>query len=80
MIAYAIFDVEIHNPDCNKDFMDQEKPALEAAGVRYLSQAYPGGKKLHLHPTYSTPVMGWKELRLLTWRRTATFATEYSSS
>jgi hypothetical protein len=26
--SYAIFDVEIHNPDCNKDFMDQEKPAL----------------------------------------------------
>ena len=38
MTAYVIFDVEIHNPDRYKDFMNQVKPALEAAGARYLSR------------------------------------------
>ena len=41
MTAYVIFDVEIHNPDCYKDFMNQVKPALEAAGARYLSRGGP---------------------------------------
>ena len=38
MTAYAIFDVEIHNPDRYRDFMEQVKPALEAAGARYLTR------------------------------------------
>lgn len=38
MTAYAIFDVEIDNPQRYQDFMDQVKPALEAAGARYLSR------------------------------------------
>ena len=38
MTAYAIFDVEIHNPERYQDFMAQIKPALEAAGARYLSR------------------------------------------
>jgi uncharacterized protein (DUF1330 family) len=38
MTAYAIFDVEIHNPERYQDFMEQIKPALEAAGARYLSR------------------------------------------
>ena len=38
MTAYAIFDVEIINPERYQDFMAQVKPALEAAGARYLSR------------------------------------------
>jgi len=38
MTAYVIFDVEILNPDRYMDFMNQVKPALEAAGARYLSR------------------------------------------
>ena len=38
MTAYAIFDVEIHNPERYQDFMAQVKPALDAAGARYLSR------------------------------------------
>ncbi len=38
MTAYAIFDVEIHNMERYQDFMAQVKPALEAAGGRYLSR------------------------------------------
>ena len=38
MTAYAIFDVEIHNPERYQEFMSQVKPALEAAGARYLSR------------------------------------------
>ena len=38
MTAYAIFDVEIHNLERYQDFMAQVKPALEAAGGRYLSR------------------------------------------
>jgi len=36
--AYAIFDVEIHDSERYKEFMAQIKPALEAAGARYLSR------------------------------------------
>ena len=38
MTAYAIFDVEIHNPERYQDFMAQVKPTLDAAGARYLSR------------------------------------------
>jgi uncharacterized protein (DUF1330 family) len=38
MTAYAIFDVEIHNPERYQDFMAKVKPALEAVGARYLSR------------------------------------------
>jgi len=38
MTAYAIFDVEIYDPKRYQDFMAQVKPALEAAGARYLSR------------------------------------------
>jgi uncharacterized protein (DUF1330 family) len=38
MAAYAIFDVEIRDPERYQDFMRQVKPALEAAGARYLAR------------------------------------------
>ena len=38
MTAYAIFDVEIYNLERYQDFMAQIKPALEAAGAKYLSR------------------------------------------
>jgi uncharacterized protein (DUF1330 family) len=38
MSAYVIFDVEIRNPERYQDFMRQVKPALEAAGARYLAR------------------------------------------
>ncbi len=39
MTAYAIFDVEIYNLERYQDFMARVKPALEAAGAKYLSRA-----------------------------------------
>lgn len=41
MVAYVIFDVEISDLDEYQKFMLGVKPALEAAGARYLSR---GGK------------------------------------
>jgi uncharacterized protein (DUF1330 family) len=41
MPAYAIFDVEIRDPRRYQDFMTQVKPALEAAGARYLARGGP---------------------------------------
>jgi uncharacterized protein (DUF1330 family) len=38
MTAYAIFDVEIYDLERYQDFMARVKPALEAAGARYLSR------------------------------------------
>jgi uncharacterized protein (DUF1330 family) len=38
MAAYAIFDVDVHDPDTYRDFMARAKPALEAAGGRYLAR------------------------------------------
>ncbi len=38
MTAYAIFDVEILDLERYQDFMAQVKPALEAAGAKYLSR------------------------------------------
>ena len=38
MTAYVIFDVEIRNAEWYQDFMRQVKPALEAAGARYLAR------------------------------------------
>lgn len=45
MPAYAIFDVEIYNPERYQDFMQQVKPALEAEGGRYLSRG--GAHKIY---------------------------------
>jgi len=45
MTAYVIFDVEIRNPERYQDFMRQVKPALEAAGARYLARG--GSHKVH---------------------------------
>src|SRR4051812_33950960 len=36
MAAYVIFDVEIRDAAAYRTFMDGVKPALEAAGARYL--------------------------------------------
>jgi uncharacterized protein (DUF1330 family) len=36
--AYVIFDVEIHDPAQYQAFMQGVKPALEAAGARYLAR------------------------------------------
>jgi len=38
MSAYVIFDVEIRDMVRYQDFMKQAKPALEAAGGRYLAR------------------------------------------
>jgi uncharacterized protein (DUF1330 family) len=38
MSAYVIFDVEIRDLDRYQDFMKQVKPALDAAGARYLAR------------------------------------------
>jgi uncharacterized protein (DUF1330 family) len=45
MPAYAIFDVEIRDLSRYQDFMTQVKPALEAAGARYLARG--GSHKVH---------------------------------
>jgi uncharacterized protein (DUF1330 family) len=38
MPAYVIFDVQIHDPARYQEFMSGVKPALEAAGARYLAR------------------------------------------
>jgi len=38
MSAYVIFDVEIRDPARYQEFMTGVKPALEAAGARYLAR------------------------------------------
>ena len=38
MAAYVIFDVDTHDPGRYQDFMLQVKPALAAAGARYLAR------------------------------------------
>ena len=38
MTAYAIFDVDIHDMPKYQEFMAAVKPALEAAGGRYLAR------------------------------------------
>lgn len=38
MATYIIFDVLIHDPDRYKDFMEQVKPVLTAAGGEYLAR------------------------------------------
>jgi uncharacterized protein (DUF1330 family) len=38
MPAYVIFDVEIRDPARYQEFMTGVKPALEAAGARYLAR------------------------------------------
>lgn len=41
MSAYVIFDVEIRDPARYQDFMNGVKPALEAAGAKYLARGGP---------------------------------------
>ena len=38
MTAYVIFDVEIHDMARYQEYMAEVKPALEAAGARYLAR------------------------------------------
>ena len=38
MVAYVIFDVDIRDPKQYKEFMSGVKPALEAAGAKYLAR------------------------------------------
>jgi len=38
MSAFVVFDVEIHNDARYQDFMAAVKPALTAAGARYLAR------------------------------------------
>lgn len=45
MPAYVIFDVEIRDAAQYQAFMAQVKPALEAAGARYLARG--GAHKVH---------------------------------
>ena len=41
MGAYVVFDVEIRDAGRYQDFMREVKPALEAAGARYLARGGP---------------------------------------
>lgn len=41
MTAYVVFDVEIRDAQRYQEFMQQVKPALEAAGARYLARGGP---------------------------------------
>ena len=45
MAAYVIFDVEIRDPARYQEFMAGVKPALEAAGARYLARG--GSHQVH---------------------------------
>jgi uncharacterized protein (DUF1330 family) len=45
MPAYVIFDVDIRDPARYQDFMNEVKPALQAAGARYLARG--GAHKVH---------------------------------
>ena len=45
MSAYILFDVEIHDMARYQDFMKAVKPAVEAAGGRYLVRA--GAHQVH---------------------------------
>lgn len=45
MPAYVIFDVDIRDPAAYQGFMQQVKPALEAAGGRYLARG--GAHSVH---------------------------------
>ena len=38
MVAYLIYDVEIHDPEPYADFMRQVKPIVESFGGRYLAR------------------------------------------
>ena len=38
MPAYVIFDVDIRDPARYQDFMNEVKPALQAAGAKYLAR------------------------------------------
>lgn len=38
MAAYVIFDVDIRDPQKYQEFMSGVKPALEAAGAKYLAR------------------------------------------
>lgn len=38
MTAYVIFDVEVRDPQQYQSFMQGVKPALEAAGAKYLAR------------------------------------------
>jgi uncharacterized protein (DUF1330 family) len=38
MAAYVIFDVDIRDPKLYQEFMSGVKPALEAAGAKYLAR------------------------------------------
>ena len=55
MPAYVIFDVEIRDPTRYQEFMTGVKPALEAAGARYLAR---GGA----HKVYEG---GWEPRRIV---------------
>jgi uncharacterized protein (DUF1330 family) len=45
MSAFVIFDVDIHDATRYQEFMQGVKPALEAAGARYLARG--GTHKVH---------------------------------
>lgn len=45
MTTYVIFDVDIHDMTRYQDFMSQVKPAIEAAGARYLARG--AGHQVH---------------------------------
>jgi uncharacterized protein (DUF1330 family) len=47
--AFVIFDVEIHDMERYQHFMAAVKPAIEAAGARYLAR---GGPHTHYEGTW----------------------------
>ncbi len=55
MAAYVIFDVDIRDPARYQEFMAGVKPALEAAGARYLAR---GG-------SHQVPEGDWQPRRMV---------------
>jgi uncharacterized protein (DUF1330 family) len=41
MAAFVVFDVDVRDPQRYQEFMREVKPALEAAGARYLARGGP---------------------------------------
>lgn len=64
MPAYVIFDVEIHDPVQFQEFMTGVKPAIEAAGAKYLARG--GAHKIHEGDRSPRHTYRWSSRR---WRQ-----------
>ncbi len=61
MAAYVIFDVDIRDANRYQDFMKQVKPALDAAGARYLARG--GAHKVYEAIGVRDESCSWNSLR-----------------